>query len=97
MSLQVWLPLNGKINNNGLLSTSFTTSNVTMNSNDAGFNGADNISYMILNPGLPTDFTTFTFCAWIYKNSTTQDKYHTIYTQRTKTGAGVSIFLYPGD
>ena len=51
MSLQVWLPLNGNIQNNGLCNTIITTNNITYNDNGkigkcAYFNGSD--SYISL-------------------------------------------------
>ena len=96
MSLQVWLPLNGNLENFGLRgNVSFAAVGATIAS--AGkigscyqFNGSNNYlsaSYNFYN-------TNYSVAAWIY--STSSSTTQTIVCDRTAIGSGFSIFLIGG-
>ena len=95
MSLQVWLPLNKDLHNQGLQNTIFTNHSVTINNSGKigkcySFNGSS--SYLIANFTPKTIVPNeMSFCCWVKLN--TINKVHTLFCSRTKTGAGLCIFI----
>jgi hypothetical protein len=89
MSLQIWLPFNGKVENQGFLSGAITRVGVTTNSHDASFNGSSD--YIKFSPGIPSTSTSFTFSAFVYHN--TSSNWNTLYSQRTSVGHGLTVFI----
>lgn len=90
MALQIWLPLNGNLTNNGIYSTTVTNHGTTSANGLLGqcyrFNGSSQW-ITIRQPSLDSDFS---ICCWIYLSSTSQQ---CIYTSRTATGEGVAVFI----
>ena len=68
MALQVWLPLNGNLNNQGLANVTVSNSGATVNS--AGKIGScyafTESQYMVLNSVPFSQLTNCTVCFWIY-------------------------------
>ena len=95
MSLQVWLPLNGSLENLGLSDINITNNGATVN--DSGkigkcysFNGSNQYLSSVYN----FYNQTFSVTAWIYTTSTSATQ--TICCDRTTVGYGFSIFLIGG-
>lgn len=93
MSLQVWLPLNGDLHNQGIKNVDIVNNEAIIN--DSGkigkcysFNGSN--SYIKLSQ---YNFYNqkYTVSAWVYTTSSTQTQ--TICCNRTSVGNGFSIFL----
>lgn len=66
MSLQVWLPLNGNLNNQGLSDVTVTNNGATVDNNGKigkcyKFDG----TYLTVSTGLPANPTIFSFCSWV--------------------------------
>ena len=66
MALQVWLPLNGNLNNQGLTDITVTNSGATVDNNGKigkcyAFNG----KYISFNRPLPDPCSAFTVCGWV--------------------------------
>lgn len=95
MSLQVWLPLNGDLHNQGLNNIQFTNNEATVDTNGKigkcySFNGSSNFlkaTHNFYN-------NKYSVCAWIYSTSSTATQ--TICCDRTAVGSGFSIFLISG-
>lgn len=95
MSLQVWLPLNGDLHNQGLSNITVTNNSATVDNNGKigkcySFNGSNNYLYT------PYNFynNRYSVCAWIYTTSSSATQ--TIICDRTTVGSGFSIFLIGG-
>ena len=96
MALQVWLPLNGDLHNQGL-NQNVTATNHGAVVNDSGkigkcysFNGSNN--YLSCNYNFYNN--KYSVSAWIYSTSSTTTQ--TICCDRTTVGSGFSIFLIGG-
>lgn len=92
MALQVWLPLNGNLNNQGLFDSTSVNYNATIENNGKigkcySFNGTD--SHISFTSPINTDNTNFSICCWVKFNS-----YSTqcIFSIRTSVGKGISLF-----
>jgi len=89
MSLQIWLPLNGNINNQGISNIIATNSNATIN--DEGkigkcyyFNGTDaRISFPSVSFNYP-----LSACAWVKGEAMTSSTTQYIFSYNTATGGG---------
>lgn len=70
MSLRVWLPLDGNLDNNGIDNYTITTKNLTVNASGKigscyNFDSED-ISNIVLTPALfSNDTTTMSYCCWV--------------------------------
>lgn len=102
MSLQVWLPLNGNIDNQGL--SNITTASIGTLSTSAGkigsssyvFNGSNGIS--INRQILPSKTPEWSFACWFYLDNTTSTTAACLFSERTGGNAnGYTIFIYPNN
>ena len=95
MSLKVWLPLNGDLENKGISNFPVTNNGATVNTSGKigscySFNGSSNYlasTYNFYN-------SVYSVSAWIYTTSTSATQ--TIVCDRTTVGYGFSIFLIGG-
>ena len=96
MSLQVWLPLNGNLNNNGLSTGSITNYGATVdNSGKFGkcynFDGTDDAILVPFNSFVTDEWS---FSVWFYKSGLSSKNYDTIFGGpsgfeiETRDGAG---------
>ena len=72
MSLQVWLPLNGSLKNQGLSSVTVANNTAIIDNNGKigecySFSSGKNISYILDTSNFNS--TAFSFCCWIYVTS----------------------------
>jgi hypothetical protein len=94
MSLQIWLPLNGNLENKGLSDINITGANLTIDTNGKigscySFNGS-NSSLLISNAPVIKEWTESTVCFWI-KNATNAAQ--CIINHRTSVGKGLAVFI----
>ena len=96
MSLQVWLPLNGNLNNYGLNNLTITNNTATVdNSGKIGqcynFNGSQ-----CINTNFTQQFGTgdFSLCAWIYLVQTSGKTYQQILGTKATGAASVGCAIY---
>ena len=98
MSLQIWLPLNGNLTQQGLTSTAITNCGATVNNNGKigkcySFNGTGD--YMYTNYGLPKTVGSWSFCCWAKLNNNSNTM--CLYSQRTTVVSDQRcIFLVSG-
>lgn len=90
MSLQLWLPLNGNLNNQGLANTTITSNNLTFTDGKMGTAATFNSSHILLeNP--PLNYTPeFSIAFWYKTSSPTSTA--ALYNGRNETGKGIAIF-----
>lgn len=96
MALQVWLPLNGDLYNQGLSKVITVNNGATVNNNGKigkcySFNGS---SY--IDTGYTESFGTgdFTICCWIYLTQTSGKTYQCIIGNKGTGAASVGVSLY---
>lgn len=99
MSLQIWLPLNGNLKNNGIQPSTITPFNLTVNSNGKigscySFNGSS--SYILGTQNCITNSTQdWTFSCWMRLNSTSSSSGQTLFSCRTSVSStGITVFYY---
>lgn len=98
MSLKVQLPLNGNLNNQGIINTTVTNNGASVNTSGKigscySFNGTS--SYLLgTNAPLNNNTTDWSFCCWVKVNSSHNG---CLYSNRTNTSNnGITIFQYSG-
>ena len=90
MALQVWLPLNGTLENKGLSNITVTNNGATVNNNGKiGKCYSTNGTYLVANNPITSANTNLTITGWVYLNS---GNYAYIYSCRTGTG-GPGLFI----
>ena len=72
MALQIWLPLNGDLHNQGLSNLTITNNGATIDNNGKigkcySFNGTDN--YLVFNNLTCSNWATFSLTCWCYPSS----------------------------
>ena len=90
MGLQVWLPLNGNLNNQGLSNVTATNNGATVDNNGKigkCYSFGTGTSYITVDPTSLKTATEFSFCCWVNIISWNTD-YATIFA--VKNGTGVS-------
>ena len=99
MSLQLWLPLIRDTENQGLITSTITSTNVTANTSGKlggcySFNGSS--SYLIgTNSPLNNNSTEWSYCCWV--KFTTLSKDQCLYSNRTSTAStGITVFYDNG-
>lgn len=96
MSLQVWLPLNGDLHNQGLSNVIATNNGATIDNNGKigkcyNFNGSSN--YLKLDPIFSNGNQILSFSCWI-KISALPSSYYCLLSCRTSTNnTGINIYL----
>lgn len=97
MSLQIWLPLNKDLRNQGVKDSTVTSTNATINDNGKigkcySFNGSN--SYLLGTHNFISNNTNeWTFACWMRLNATTTGQ--TLFSCRSDTaGTGITIFYY---
>lgn len=97
MSLQIWLPLNKDLRNQGVKDSTVTSTNATINANGKigksySFNGSN--SYLLgTHDFISNNTNEWTFACWMKLNATTTGQ--TLFSCRTNTAAsGFTIFYY---
>lgn len=93
MALQVWLPLNGNLNNNGIDNITVTNSGATVDNNGKigkcySFNGSSN--YLRINEKL-IDNVQYTISFWMYATNVSAN--HCIFSTRSVNNGAVNIYL----
>ena len=86
MSLRVWLPLNGNLNNQGVSNITVTNNNATVNASGKigscySFNGSS--TSLMCSAGLTTSDKNWSFCCWAKLNNNSGTM--CLYSQRTST------------
>lgn len=92
MALQVWLPLNGNLENQGLSNVTVINKGATVDDNGKigkcyYFNG---INYLIGNGPLSYSTQNFSIAFWVKYNN--NSSYYCIYSQRTAIGEGITVW-----
>ena len=100
MSLQVWLPLNGDLHDQGLLGITATNNGATLNDNGKigkcyNFTGSNSIS--INTVVLPSQTPAWSFACWFNLSDVTTTTAECLFSERGGGGNanGYTIFLYP--
>ena len=96
MSLQVWLPLNGDLKNQGLSDVVLNNSGITYT--DGKIGQAANFSSScigITNTPITGSIDNFSFCFWLKTSSPSSTM--CLYNGRTDTGGPCSIFIINGN
>ena len=98
MSLRIQLPLNGNLDNQGIINTTVTNNGASVNTSGKigscySFNGTS--SYLLgTNAPLNNNTTDWSFCCWVKVNSSHNG---CLYSNRTNTSNnGITIFWYSG-
>lgn len=95
MSLQVWLPLNGSLENKGLSNAGITSSGITYVSGKIGNAANFSSSYIgIDNTPITGNITDFSFAFWMKTSSPSNSM--CLYNGRTTVGGACSIFTIGG-
>lgn len=100
MSLQIWLPLNGDLHNQGLSNIEFINNSnyfpIIDNNGKIGkcysFNGSTN--YLRFLYPMSNLYGQWSFCCWVKPNNITSSM--TLLSSRKATGAGMSVFILSG-
>lgn len=98
MSLQLWLPLNGNINNYGLNGVLPIATGITVDNNGKigkcyHFSGSDYISLDKII--IPSQSQEWSFSCWFCLDNNTSNTAMCLFSERTNTNAtGYTIFLY---
>ena len=99
MSLKLWLPLRGTLENLGLTETGITQANLTVSNNGKigdcySFNGSN--SYILVNNGLTLDDKEWSYCCWARQDADYGTGSNCLYSQRTSSSNSQrAIFMYP--
>lgn len=99
MALQVWLPLNGDLHNQGLKNIKPVGNGITLDNNGKigqcySFNGSNSISINAV--VLPSQTPAWSFTCWFYLSDTTMTTASCFFSERTGTNStGYTIFIYP--
>ncbi len=99
MALQVWLPLNGDLHNQGLKNIKSVGNGIILDNNGKigqcySFNGSNSIS--INTVVLPSQTPAWSFTCWFYLSDTTMTTASCFFSERTGTNStGYTIFIYP--
>jgi len=100
MALQVWLPLNGDLTQQGLSGVEATNNGATLSSSigklgqSYSFNGSNSI--LIPEVILPSNSPEWSFSCWFYLINNTSTAANCLFSERTAgTPTGYTIFLYP--
>lgn len=95
MSLQVWLPLNGNLDNQGLASVTINSNNISYDEGKIGKAAQFNNSYIgIDNTPLTGSIEDFSLCFWLKISSTSSAM--CLYNGRTATGKAIALFILEG-
>ena len=91
MSLQVWLPLNGNLNNQGLYNTELTSKSITFVDGKIG-KAASFLSSCIgiKNTPITGNITDFTIAFWL--KTSTPSSTMCLYNGRTSVGGACGVF-----
>ena len=92
MALQVWLPLNGSIYNQGLADKAITPKNITYATGKLGNAATFAQSYILIkDTPLTGSISDFSFSFWVKLNNTTST--HCIYNGRSTVGGAIAVFI----
>ena len=96
MSLQVWLPLDGDLKNQGLSDVVVTNNGATVNTSGKigscyGFNGTNNS--ISINSIFVNGNQNFSFCCWIKLNNLPSTYYNLLCSRTSSASTGISIWI----